>query len=142
MTDWEKRARELLVEKRRQHDDHVPYADWPVVEMALQLGREMADERAEEIARRIEISGVSHPTDKEWTLTSVWTRCVERTADIARSTIQKPKTRERVLEEALREIHNSHASQFCADIARRALEWTAAPEWRTAPRGGASQEKP
>lgn len=46
-------------------------------------------------------------------------------AQLARSTIQNPKTREQVLEEALRQIR---AGTDCAgtppyEIARRALEW-------------------
>jgi hypothetical protein len=35
----------------------------------------------------------------------------------------KPKSREQVLEEALRRIHNCGASAWCAEVAQQALRW-------------------
>lgn len=91
-----------------------------------------ADERAEEIAIKL------YPPAKPWTARSRMI-AVEAAAHVARSTISKPeapKSREAVLEEALREvIHESERLAKDAKIgvswlpnsprmiARRALEW-------------------
>lgn len=134
--DWEARARELL----RKTDRFIS----PDIEAAsLQLGREMADERerlvmsefahlsinsekakreaadarAEEIAREIALrvpDGTIAPyNSRECGL-------IEAKA-IARSFITKPKTREQVLEEALRSI--SALIPDARPTAQRALEW-------------------
>lgn len=86
--EWEARARELGL-----HDEmHVPGAFLQSqVLLALQLGREMADERAEEIARRI-VDGLlpGHPNN--------YVDATARAARIARSTIMKPKDPEKFTE--------------------------------------------
>lgn len=102
---WEKRARELVSAKGKdaRNFEWVPA---PAVEAMLKLGHEMADARAEEIAARCE--GVA--------------------ASIARAFISKPKTREQVLEEALRRIADDAMKDNVfgdgkREIARQALEW-------------------
>ncbi len=123
MTDWEKRARELLPNTCPPHGCDgtcKPHTTESARAAAIQLAAEMADERTREIARRLE-DGHDLPVS----------------ASIARSFISKPKMREDVLEEALREcskmcscaygtgsVHQHH--ERCAlSIARRALEWKA-----------------
>ena len=219
MTDWEKRALELFP----QYFGGPVGMNVPVYTariLALQLAREMADERAEEIAQRLdrlnpcaaersveshcaaiarstiqkpeplpgvdrerfmrgqflkgdperrfvhelterdlseglstyglkpEVEASIRADEREKTAESIACQCLkdlpaardlpwhteygkghahgrQEAAAIARSFKGQPtKTREQILEEALREIHNSHASQFCADIARRALKYT------------------
>jgi hypothetical protein len=116
--DWEARALELLPGPFRTTDG--------ARKAMLQLGHEMADARAKEIAQTLDSFG-SVPLSG---------RCA---ADIARSTITPPKTRELALEEALRYIlagpnfvHPGYDEAFhrswCSlcrsvDDARRALEW-------------------
>jgi len=88
--------------------------------------RKAADARAEEIAwniqKRLLPSGYSIEAACAWYLGT------NAAADIARATITKPKTREQVLEEALREIQaganpdKMHES-YLGEVARRALEW-------------------
>lgn len=121
--EWESRARELLSRDfdwcppKNVHDD--------IVKAALKLGREMADARAEEIAREIEAdsSWCPHPwCESAATCLACLTRktIVERT----RKAI-KPKTREQVLEEALCEIERmTLPGEAKHTVARRALEWT------------------
>lgn len=97
-------------------------------EAALKLGQEMADARAEEIAQMIasfSLKDTHAPTRAELA------ECVlAAAAKIARSFIAKPKTREQVLEEALREIEPLTTNETWqqeairkSDVARRALEW-------------------
>ena len=139
--DIEKRARELVAKRPVPPDDGLM---GPMV----QLAREAADARAEEIAQALEASILIYRSHSGLTSADV----KERAVQIARSFITKPKeqkryyhigeynrtypppkgfyrteaqpnepkTREQVLEEALREIaKNSPPSS----IARRALEW-------------------
>jgi hypothetical protein len=117
---WMKRAQELL---------------YPSLGMerawsnALQLGREMADARAEEIALLLEKEATEVVFDlPAWEV--VGAKVYRLAARFARSTITKPKTREQVLEEALREIEPLTTNETWqqeairkSDIARRALEW-------------------
>jgi len=77
--DWEARARELSIAPDVKHVYHLE--PWTSVERALQLGREMADERAEEIARAID---QTNPRARDRSIE-------EHMAEIARSTITKPK---------------------------------------------------
>lgn len=88
----------------------------------LQLGREMADERAGLITEKI-LAGLP----KVWWSGSPEAPRIEAmhaAAAIARSTITKPETRERVLEEALvRLALRYEAGTDVEEIARRALEW-------------------
>lgn len=118
--NWEKRARELIV------GPDIPSPGYTVEytrQMALQLGREMADARAEEIAKAIEAS--PRPYDFRWQFERF------KALDIARSFLSKPKTREQVLEEALRYYAGKHlnAGNIFAEetspgeVARRALDW-------------------
>lgn len=115
MTDWKKRARELFF------DMDALVIGGP--DAILQLGQEMADARAEEIARAV----------LEYKLMGCLT-CPHQAASadaarIARSFISKKKTREEVLEEALKEISSlpcNYANppeprSVC--IAKRALDW-------------------
>lgn len=163
--EWEARARELLDNARQGHNMESrivgPRAarsvEAAVISAALQLGREMqadvlehardvlmpaaashaADERAEEIARAIEAdsSRCPHPwCESAEACLACLTRktIVERT----RKAITKPKTREQVLEEALRNIvkrgddERARSNQFVIwdnngpyMVAKRALEW-------------------
>lgn len=73
---------------------------------------EAADARAEEIAKRLEAQDCSDCTES---------------ARVARSTITKPKTRERVLEEALRAARHD-AILLGLDETRRSIE--RALEWK------------
>jgi hypothetical protein len=82
--EWRERWTQIVDSSPRILDDD-----------AIQLGREMADERAEEIARLCE----ARQTDTG----SAWDLCQGIAAALARSTITKPKTREQVLEDAARE---------------------------------------
>ena len=126
MTDWKKRAGELglpsWVRTGPERGSHYPDA----VELALQLGQEMADARAEEIAQAIEgyklLGCMGCP----------YQSAAKDAAQIARLTIksQQKKTREEVLEEALKEIalgyrdsewHNKETPRLVG-LARRALE--------------------
>lgn len=149
---WEKRAHELIGEVVKNRG--LVGTDWQNAEVwegacvswALQLGREMAaeasrtardeawlqearlelqrmaaDARAEEIAQKIESCNCG-----SWSAAH---------AQIARSFISKPKSREQVLEEALRYIEQGAEKQKMPDGAgwvsavwtteacRRALEW-------------------
>lgn len=176
MTDWPKRARELGLEwVVESPHGNVRYP----TERALQLGREMADERAEAIAKAIEERKKEHirpapsamfiqqglidaaaiarsfvekkAEPKECAYTEAWIRADERekcAGYIARrvtalheriDTMEARKTRETVLEEALRESLaelvsaaeiNAGERLQCDDgsteaiaIIRRALEW-------------------
>jgi hypothetical protein len=142
--DWEKRARELFgtnVSVGPEGMTGFLHGGESAARIALQLGREMveehnnsvwlvsareelqrqaADARAEDIAKAIDGRAkhalcANHPYDEAM-------RC----AELARSFISKPKSREAVLEEALREL-NAEAVKRChgyvGEIARRALEW-------------------
>lgn len=133
--DWEKRAREL-----------VPcciHGSLNSIDGALQLGREMADARAEEIAKQCDdrednIPGKVPPvgaTERQPYFEGsrhAW----RAAASLARSTISKPKTREQVLEDALLKtavtcncsqrgasIGSVHLVDCPYEIKRRALEW-------------------
>lgn len=115
---WEARARELS-----------SVAD------ALRLGREMAQEaadaRAEEIAQALdrfaqrqrdladENQRACRPIEGKVLAATAFTIAAEH----ARSTITKPKTREQVLEQALRAIAQEDDGCPNGEIARRALEW-------------------
>lgn len=132
--EWSTRALELLREEGalRVRVGEVLYGLLTFeVRAAMQLGHEMADARAEEIAARFEACD----RDCAFKFTNY-----PGAAAIARAFISKPepKNREQVLEEALREVlgggcscemyrtvppmheHNEHCS---VEIARRALEW-------------------
>lgn len=144
--EWEARALEMAIPVSTSGVWGIHHTEpWMGVSGALQLGREMADEarsdqmerdgqrfavelaraittaadeRAEEIARLFETPG--HGVYRRLSDCSVWAACV------ARSTITKPKTRERVLEEALREVHKDTMILGLDDTRRRidrALEW-------------------
>ncbi len=115
--DWEARATEIwraeckpVFPKAAIHEDYL--------RSMLQLGREMADARAEEIAQAITAglpkvwfagNGDGHRIDGMYAA-----------ASIARSTITKPKTREQVLDAALRA---AMSGQLTKDAIRKALEW-------------------
>lgn len=107
-TDWAKRWREICVEtggsdcRHREKD-------------AVQLGREMADARAEEIARKITDAARSTPVDARMALPNLGAGLMQG-ADIARATITKPKTREPALEAALRSAKKIF--EDCPDIVR------------------------
>lgn len=126
MTDWEQRARETFGGD-----------DWTCRDRALQLAREMADARAEEIAGWLRLLHHSRPElegDREQYA------LLTAAKDIERRYCKKPKTREQVLEEALREIdglvevpypspqccleeYRQAGWEACRGVARRALEW-------------------
>lgn len=113
-TDWAARAREVLVLNRNGY-----------LEAALQIGSEMADARAREIAQKLEWAR-DHSTFSPDAHGDGWRGGLGDAAGIARSTIMQPKTREQVLEEALREIAGSNeaaGAQHPCSVARRALEW-------------------
>ena len=132
--DIEKRARELGLRS----------GDWSFVR-AIQLACEAADARAEEIAQAIELKDTANGPGN-WLFSANWAAALARSTitkpkeperyyhigeynrtypppkGFYRTEAQpnEPKTREQVLEEALREIaKNSPPSS----IARRALEW-------------------
>jgi len=122
--DWDERAKELYRQETKIGTNVVRATDHWVLRLMLKLGQEMADARAEEIARMLD-----KPTDRPWEELP-HDYALRAAARIARSTIQKPKTREERLEEALREIANSDFDTFdhwqrqarMRDAARRALE--------------------
>ena len=105
--------------------------DWPAVKdvwLMLQLGREASDARVEEIARHAEsyINAQPYASDDTRRECAGVARSI---AAFARSRIQKPKTREQVLEEALRKVANLPPYSIPFDesttpqsIARNALE--------------------
>lgn len=128
--DWERRARELCEEHNVDRGMDDPE------EAMLQLAREMADARAEEVANAIRYvhdegcKGTSGNDHLRYGLL--------RAYDIARSFISKKKTREEVLEEALQAIARRSVvgdphlrpaewvlprDERAAAIALRALEW-------------------
>lgn len=122
--EWLERARELL----RRSDNFISHT---TEQMALQLGLEMADGRAEEIARLCE-HYLSDAESIRGTTSVGAAPGLRSAANLARSTItpKRPKTREQVLEGALLEVlkidacrQNATVSQE-SQIARRALEWT------------------
>ena len=140
MTDWELRARELIgvhwhVGESYEQSMKEANSIWCY---ALQLGNEMADARAEEIALRCE--RVSREPELQYPeLTSDNARyAMCKAAQIARSFISKkpePKTREQVLEDALREIEKPSPFEGSwnellrkRELALRALEWKANPD--------------
>jgi hypothetical protein len=104
--DWEKRAREIIPGMGQVSVPLDKFGEL-FVGAALKLGGEMADARAEEIA---------HACARH---ADLWA------ADVALATITKPKTREQVLEEALREIVDGDTWTIsCATaVARKALDW-------------------
>lgn len=123
MTDWKKRAQELFRGNSVWSDgrrSEVVDLDFYAIPIALQLGQEMADARAEEIAKSIEeyklLGCIGCP----------YQSARADAAMLARSTISKKKTREQALEEALLEIarHNDHHSlgDKLIQIARDALK--------------------
>jgi hypothetical protein len=144
VTDWEKRVQELFGPERIEEFNGGPMTDWR--KKALQLGREMADERAEEIARLAEKSA----TDESF---AAGAGSPDRgreygyrvAATFARSFIYKKRTREEVLEDALRKKVLEDAlrkieglgpysvpfddSTTPKGIAKRALEWKEGDKW-------------
>jgi hypothetical protein len=121
--DWLKRAEELSLRGfpagGTSFGDFFHWAQDDGVENALQLGREMADERAEEIA--LDMEGKNYRTMSS-----------DEAAHYARSTITppKPKTREEVLEAALHVIASPNPQSCCIlpcycsmHQAQRALAW-------------------
>lgn len=110
---WVIRARELL-------------SSHPLdggVESALVLGQEMADARAEYIALKID-----QRVNRSECIRNAYDEAIV-CAEIARGTIEKQRTREDVLEHALKGIlcvrdggQNEPLSLAC-QIARRALAW-------------------
>lgn len=128
MTDWEKRARELLGPDVVLSEGTV-HANIPA---ALRLAKEMSDKRAEEIARKCE-----KEADETLTLGGSHTaQGLLLAAQIARSFIFKKRTRAEVLEEALLSIkpckcthpdgcaYHYQARDECHHFkAARALEW-------------------
>lgn len=83
--------------------------------------RRAADARAEEIAAKIEAHsrGHYHPHPSALFIQ----QGLAEAKEIARSTIEKPKTREQVLEEALREASSSRTFTEIDRIVKRALDW-------------------
>lgn len=119
MTDWEKRAKELF-----PWEDERGFSAHRVA--AIKMANEMADERAEEIARHAD----SHVNAQVICDQVTRTFCASVARDIAhfaRSFISKKRTREQVLEEALRVLLPAAklAGVRCDPIdgAIRALEW-------------------
>jgi hypothetical protein len=82
MTDWEHRYRELLPEYDGTEQENI--------RLALQLGREMADEHAEEIAQAISEREADHIG--EHGSPDLFSHGLLAAARIARSTIKKPET--------------------------------------------------
>lgn len=125
MRDWTLRATALF-KAYWLGTEHIEPASGAIRAM-LDLGREMADERAEEIAKRCEF----WKADAEsitGTTSVAHISGLGVAAAIARSTISKPKTRERILEEALESIARLAESHddFCicdGCRAQRALDW-------------------
>lgn len=126
MTDWEKRARELL---------GTGVSGWDaLVKSALQLGAEMADERERRVlsdaeilerARDIYCSGDPMRTNP----------LVESCLMLRINDLRKPKTREQILEEALREIGSSGNGCSCrAGDSANMDEHTVRCSWRIARR--------
>ncbi len=109
-TDKEWEARALEVWNEASSEDHAA--------AMVRLGREMADARAEEIALHF---------DACWRDCGVKALTYYEAAAYCRSTITKPKTREQVLEAALRALLNDPVMRGLGggpvDTARRALEW-------------------
>lgn len=115
MTDWEKRARAEDMFPTLSRDQNVIGSVDVWRDRALRLGREMADARAEEIAKAIERWPSYLPT--------------QDFASLARSFTSKPKTREAALEDAVVQLRKLSISDIQHDltlverITRRALEW-------------------
>ena len=107
MTDWKKRAEEIL----RTHGYSVDLLHNVYLAM-LQLGQEMADARAEEIARAFERRDMN---TRETSITLL------EATQTARSFISHKKTREEVLEEALRLGERMFRDTLWAKAAREAL---------------------
>ena len=120
MTNWEERAKELLFNVCEG-----PVCNSFVPPVMVKLGREMSDARAEEIAVKCETFRDDHlrAVARGSKLSDGLVMGLERGAFLARLSIAKPKTREQVLEEALKEIRRLTALGDAAGIARRALEW-------------------
>ena len=138
--DIQKRAEELLREASEKTAVQLMGIPLPGVDWAIQLAREAADARAEEIASAIEASNLMRLAKKdllEMEDFGISSRTLRDVAvKIARSTISKPETREQRLEKALREcakmcscaygtgeVHQHH-ERCSTQIARRALEET------------------
>ena len=112
-------------------DTHPEDKVWEHTEACLRKLAGSADERAEEIARYAE----GHINAQPYASDDTRRECASLARSIAayaRSTIRSaPKTRERVLEEALRYYANRHVSASNpwageispGEVARRALEW-------------------
>ena len=131
--DWEGEARDWLLV--RGHDLGIAR----FLALFLKETAEIhADQRTEEIAKKIEAAGmIAHQDESP---TSAVMRTGLRAAAIARSFIQKKRTREDVLEEALRAIEagcppgwkntdprdtslTRDGGERAAAVARRALAW-------------------
>jgi hypothetical protein len=131
-SEWEARARELL-----------PGPPFHTAEKArkamLQLGREMAEEAGAEAslywAKHVQAMAADMDSLRDERDAAADARAEEiaqacyhiseACAEIARSFISQPKTREQVLEEALSAIRagTDDAGTPPYEIARRALEW-------------------
>lgn len=101
MTDWKERFQSLVHWRymllTADERDAASWISGPwTAEAALQLGQEMADARAEEIAKRFELGLALSMPDRNYA------------ARTARSFVSHRKTREEVLEEALKEIVARH----------------------------------
>lgn len=155
MKNWEARAREMIANRpfgaedvwlmlqlgreMAAHERGECYSELGGIEDSwrkriVKARAEAADERAEEIAKACEQSVDNQQrASAGWSMEEAeWRQGLRQGASIARSTIQKPKTREQVLEEALREIDDFGKERTAAalasmknpyEIARRALEW-------------------
>lgn len=97
MTNWKKRAEELSHEAAEWMTE--PYLE---ISDALQLGQEMADARAEEIEEMMDATASCCDHGR---FAAAYAAC----AKIARNTIDRPKTREQRMEEALTRILRSYS---------------------------------
>lgn len=115
--DWEKKAKAYM---RWCFSGPTGDASEGVVLAALRLGREMADARAEEIAKAIEAKRMARPHQAYFSgYEGQHNADMDRCANIARSFIfKKPesKAREQALEEALWELY-CKAPQITPELA-------------------------
>ena len=125
MTDWKKRAENLMPRvigfvSRVGSMETAEVAHAEVVRVALQLGQEMADARAEEIAKMLSVRADEFEEEPDFERRFLVGE-LRAAAIFIRNTISKPKTREQVLEEALRLGERMFRDTLWAKTAREAL---------------------